>query len=109
MVRIHIKPLSINAAYRGRRFATKELKQYHTDILKMLPRIEVPDGKIEVRYVFGVSSKQADGDNCIKAFQDILAEAYGFNDKRIYKWTVEKKDVAKGNEFIEFDLSTVDA
>ena len=108
MVRLDIKPLSVNHAYRGRRFATKELAQYKSDLGWLLPRIEVPDGPIATRYVFGVSSKASDGDNLIKAFQDAIAEHYGFNDKRIYHWNVTKVDVPKGKEFVEFELSTHD-
>ena len=108
MARIEIKPLSVNAAYRGRRFATKELTKYKADLALLIPRMQVPDGKLRVRYVFGVSSKASDGDNLIKAFQDVLAELYGFNDKRIYEWHVKKVDVQKGQEFVEFELSTAD-
>ena len=43
-----------------------------------------------------MSSKNSDGDNLIKAFQDALAEQYGFNDRDIYRWEVEKRIVAKG-------------
>ena len=59
-----------------------------------------------MKYVFGVSSKNADGDNAIKAFQDILAEYMGFNDREIYHWDITKVDVEKGEEFISFELST---
>jgi len=106
MVRIDIKPLSVNDAYRGRRFATAELKQYKKDLGVLLPRIIVPDGKLSVCYHFGVSSKNSDGDNCVKALQDCIAEQYGFNDKRIYEWYIKKIDVEKGKEFVEFELST---
>lgn len=107
MVRLSVKPLSVNAAYRGRRFATKELAAYKEELGWLLPRaIPVPDGPLAVRYVFGVSSTAADGDNLIKAFQDAVAERYGFNDKRIYHWDVTKVDVPKGREFVEFELST---
>jgi Holliday junction resolvase RusA-like endonuclease len=113
MVRLNIKPLSLNNAYRGRRFKTPELEQFKRDIMRLLP----PDpmwpatghGKLSVRYVFGVSSKNSDGDNLIKVFQDALADCYGFNDKRIYEWHVKKVDVPKGSEFIEFDISTAAA
>ena len=106
MVRIDLKPLSVNDAYRGRRFATKELTQYKSDLGWLLPKMEVPKGPLAVRYVFGLSSIGADGDNCIKAFQDVIAEHYGFNDRVIYHWDVTKVDVPRGKEFVEFELST---
>lgn len=105
MTRINIKPISLNEAYRGRRFSTKELKQFKDDVYIQLPKLIIPKGKLEIHYVFGVSSKRSDGDNLVKAIQDCIANAYGFNDCMIYKWRGEKVDVAKGKEFIEFELS----
>lgn len=104
-MKIKIKPLSVNKAYRGRRFATNELKKYKTDLFRLLPKMVSPQGKLKVKYVFGLSSKGSDGDNLIKAFQDCLAEAYEFNDNKIYKWEVEKVDVKKGEEYIDFEIS----
>ena len=57
-----------------------------------------------VKYVFGVSPRNSDGDNLIRAFQDPLAEQYGFNDRNIYRWEVEKQIVPKGKEFVGFEL-----
>jgi Holliday junction resolvase RusA-like endonuclease len=108
MVKISIKPLSVNRSYQGRRFSTPELKAYKEAVSWLLPPLKVPlNKKLSVKYEFGVSSKNADGDNLIKAFQDILCERYEFNDKQIYRWEVEKKDVKKGQEYIAFELSPV--
>ena len=81
---VRIKPLSLNHAYRGRRFETPELEAFKLELACRLPRLKVPAGRLKVIYQFGVSSKNADGDNCVKAFQDALAEKYGFNDRQIY-------------------------
>lgn len=102
--RIPIKPLSVNGAYRGRRFASPGLKQYKKDVASLLPKIEVPAGKLSVSYTFGVSSKMSDLDNCVKAFQDSLSESYNFNDKLIYEIKMGKTDVPKGSEYIEFEI-----
>lgn len=104
MIRIPIKPLSVNRAYQGRRFRTPELIAYQEELAYRLPPMKVPPGKLAVKYVFGFSSRNADGDNAIKALQDSLAEHYGFNDRDIYRWEVEKRLVPKGMEFIEFEL-----
>ena len=109
MARIDIKPLSVNEAYRGRRFATRELTQYKSDLGWLLPKMEVPDGPLAARYVFGTSSRASDADNMVKIFQDAISEHYGFNDSRIYRIEVEKVDVPKGREFVEFELSTASA
>lgn len=107
MPRIDIKPLSVNKAYRGRRFATKELAEYKKQLNYLLPKLKIPEGKLRVEYIFGVSSKGGDGDNLIKVFQDCIAEKYGFNDNHIYKWLVSKVIVRKGREFISFTLSAL--
>lgn len=119
MVNIKIKPISINEAYRGRRFATSELKSFKEHLFCLLnmdykfgmngkQTLHIPKGKIFVKYTFGCSSKGSDGDNLIKVFQDCLAQFYGFNDNKIYKWVVEKVDVKKGEEFIGFEIKEYD-
>jgi hypothetical protein len=70
----------------------------------LLPPLTIPKGKLSVKYVFGVSSKASDGDNLIKSFQDTLCEKYGFNDRDIYHWDVEKVIVPKGQEYVAFHL-----
>jgi len=105
MITLKIKPLSLNHAYCGRRFKTPELEYFKQQVYLFTPKnLKIPEGKLAVKYVFGVSSKNADGDNLIKAFQDAISEKYGFNDKIIYKWEVEKIDVEKGSEFISFSI-----
>jgi Holliday junction resolvase RusA-like endonuclease len=105
MKKLQIAALSVNKSYQGRRFSTPELKQFKKDVTRMLPRMNVPEGKLEITYRFGVSSKASDLDNCVKSFQDTLAEAYGFDDRKIYKIQMEKIDVKKGDEFIEFEVN----
>jgi hypothetical protein len=39
-------------------------------------------------YILEVSSSNADGDNLIRAFEDALAERYGFIDCDIHCWAV---------------------
>lgn len=105
MFKLKVKPISLNSAYRGRRFATPELREFKTEVYYSLPKLKIPKGKLKAKYVFGVSSKNCDGDNLIKAIQDVLSEKYEFNDRVIYKWDVEKIDVPKGEEYIEFELN----
>lgn len=74
--------------------------------MALLPKIVVPEGKLELWYIFGFSSKNSDVDNCVKIFQDCIAEAYGFNDKAIHRFIAEKVDVPKGQEFIGFSIKS---
>ena len=104
MYKIDIKPLSLNEAYRGRRFTTPSLKSYKQYLNYLLPKLTIPVGKLGINCVFGVSSKNSDGDNLIKCFQDCLSTKYGFNDNMIYQWQIKKTNVKKGKEYIEFDI-----
>lgn len=104
-MKVQIKPLSVNDAYRGRRFQSKDYICYCTDLLRLLPKMVIPEGPLQIKLVFGLSNKASDIDNPVKPFVDVLQKAYGFNDKMIYKLDVEKKIVKKGEEFIDFVLS----
>ena len=109
MNKIDIKPLSVNDAYRGRRFATRELSKFKQDLAILLPRdLSVPDECLAVEYEFGVSSRASDCDNLIKAFQDAIAEFYDFNDKMICKITAIKRLVSKGQEYVKFKIESYD-
>ena len=104
---VKVKPLSVNQVWQGKRFKTKAYKQYEKEILLNLKPIEVKGGKLSLFLRFGLSSKNADIDNPVKPFVDCLQKRYGFNDRHIYRLEVEKVDVAKGEEFIEFQLKTL--
>lgn len=103
--KLPLKPLSLNMAYRGRRFSTPELKTYKRDIARLLRGSLVISDHLVAWYEFGVSTTNCDGDNLIKAFQDGLCEALGINDNRIYEWHVRKEKVAKGDEYVAFALT----
>ena len=106
-MRLDIKPLSVNEAWRGRRFKTDKYKKYERDILSILPSMKVPEGKLAVAIEFGLSSKNADVDNPVKCFVDCLQKKYGFNDRNIYMMVIQKEDVKKGAEYIEFEIKSI--
>lgn len=103
-VKLNIKPLSVNEAWQGRRFKTPKYKQYERDVLFILPKIFLPDGPLAIELDFGLSTRNADWDNPIKPFVDILQKKYGFNDSRIYQATVTKTIVKKGSEYVTYKL-----
>ena len=107
MDRLDIKPLSVNKVWQGRRFKTKDYKNYEIAVSSILPKLDIPDGDLLLGIKFGFSSKASDVDNCAKPFIDILQKKYKFNDKRIYRLELEKEDVKKGDEFIEFDIKSI--
>jgi len=108
MVEINIKPLSVNQAWQGKRFKTPSYKKYTRDLTLLLPRkIDIPEGKLHIYFKFYLSSKCADYDNPIKPTQDIICAKYDINDNRFYKATIEKIDVPKGEEKIEFEINGI--
>lgn len=101
---IQIKPLSVNKAWRGRRFKTDEHRKYVRDVLTLLRPMQVPSGELELHLKFGFSSKGSDFDNPIKPFVDCLQKKYGFNDNKIKRAVIEVDHVKKGEEYVEFTL-----
>lgn len=108
MTRIELKALSVNEAWRGRRFKTDAYKKYEQNLTLMLPKnIVIPEPPFVINLKFGFSSAASDWDNCIKTTQDILAKKYKFNDKLIRKGIVETEIVPKGKEYLEFKIETL--
>lgn len=107
MIKVNIKPLSVNEAFKGRKTKTIKYLRYQTLLSALLPKTyEIPQGKLQIELEFGFSSKASDWDNPIKQFQDILCKKYGIDDRNIYKGTVEKVDVEKGKEYIKFKIES---
>jgi len=104
MITLPIKPLSVNEAYKGRKFRTPALRKYQRDVCLLLKDLEIPDGPLELHLEFGLSSMGGDTTNPIKVFEDCLQMRYGFNDNRVYRIIAEKRKVAKGAEYIRFEI-----
>ena len=108
-MKIKIKPLSVNECWQGRRFKTSKYKEYEQTTLLLLRMSKIDfdisileKPKLKLKILVGVSSKNADLDNIEKPLIDILQKKFGFNDKKIYRIEIEKTDVKKGDEFIDF-------
>lgn len=106
-MKIKINPLSVNAAWKGRRFKTDLYRSYERDVLLLLPTLAAPKGELCIKILFGFSSKLKDIDNPLKPFIDILQKKYKFNDRDIYRLTVEKEIVPKGCEYINFEINSM--
>lgn len=104
-MKLTIKPLSVNKVWAGRRFKTPAYKEYERELFYLLPKtLKLPEGKIDLKIKWGMSSRGGDIDNPAKPFIDVLQKKYGFNDSRIYRLTLEKSIVPKGLEYVEFDI-----
>jgi Holliday junction resolvase RusA-like endonuclease len=105
MIKLNIKPLSINEAFKGKRFRTPKYNNYEKKMLLILPKNigKIPD-QIEINITFGFSNKSSDIDNGVKPFLDILQKKYRFNDSQIYRLNIHKVLTGKGLDFIEFEI-----
>lgn len=107
-MRINIKPLSVNEAWKGHRYKTDKYNSYLMTVYILLPSLDVPKKeKLKLSVEFGLSSKGADIDNPLKPFVDILQKRYNFNDNRIYELNVKKEIVPKGKEYIDFEIGII--
>ena len=99
---INIKPLSVNNAWKGRRFKTDDYKAYETELLYKLPKLSVPSGALRIDLTFYFKNSLSDIDNPVKPFLDILQKKYGFNDRDIFQLNIKK--VVSKIEGIEFNI-----
>ena len=108
-VKLDIKPLSVNSAWKGQRFKTDAYRNYEKAVLLMLPKISLPAPPYKLSLVFGFSNLASDLDNPAKCFIDCMQKAYVFNDKHIAELNIKKELVGKGCEFITFNIQTADS
>lgn len=106
-IKVNIKPLSVNEAFKGRRFKTPKYKEFQDKVFAVLPAIELPHPPYSIFLKFGFSSKASDWDNPIKSVQDCLSKHYKFNDKLIRKGEVHTEIVAKGKEYFIFSIESL--
>lgn len=105
MIELQIKPLSVNEAFKGKRFKTPKYDSFIHSMLFLLPKIDLPKSPYSIDIVFGYSSRASDIDNALKSFLDCLVKKYGFDDREIYQMNVKKEIVKKGSEFIKFKIN----
>lgn len=89
----NIKPLSINKAFQGRRFKTKDYKDYERSLHALGGNFERITGDVEVTFEWYLKNdKMTDIDNPTKCAMDYLTKAGAWEDDRkvralhIYKY-----------------------
>jgi Holliday junction resolvase RusA-like endonuclease len=108
MVRINLPPLSVNKAWKGKRYKTNDYIKFEKNCLLLIPMQKIGNKPLELIINYGFSSKGSDIDNPNKLIIDILSKKLCFNDNLIYKITITKEIVAKGKEFFEYTLSQLE-
>lgn len=107
MIKIDIKPLSVNEAFKGQRFKTDKYRKYQYDLLFLLPKMELPKPPYQISFEWGMSSILSDVDNPTKPTMDILCKKYGFDDRDVHRMVLTKRKVNKGQEYFKFKIETV--
>ena len=107
MTTINIKPLSVNEAYKGRRYSTAKHSNFQKSVLMMLPEITLPPKPLKIFLEFGFSNSCSDWDNGVKNFVDVLVKKYDFDDREIYEGNVKKVIVKKGMEYVKFRFESM--
>lgn len=80
-----LRPMSVNEAYRGRRFKSAAYKKYAKDVGLLLAgqRWRKVPGPIEVTVeLYLAKPKQRDADNCVKPLLDLLVQGGVIDDDR---------------------------
>jgi hypothetical protein len=100
---LQIKPLSVNEAFKGRRFKTDKYNQFQNQMLSLLPKAEIKSFK-RLKLTFGMSNSLSDIDNPVKMTIDCLQKKYGINDRDLIYLQLHKVKTEKGAEFIEVEF-----
>lgn len=102
-------PLSVNAAWRGRRFKTDEYLWYEREINKLVklnPPAEPIEGLIEIHFTFHLKHhKTTDYDNLLKPLQDVLQKCgVIIEDRFIYEARISKRPPTEDGDLIEVSI-----
>lgn len=109
LIEVPIVPLSVNQAWKGRRYKTDKYKKYENDVLILLPKRKINSiSKLSVDITYSFSSKASDVDNPTKLILDILQKKYFFDDCAIYDLHLHKEIVQKGKEKILIKITELD-
>lgn len=112
-MKIQIKPFSINAAWKGQRYKTKEYKKWREEfcykLISALPHKKNYKNLLEIKYNFHIKTfKKSDVDNFIKTTTDGLVDAKIIEDDRfVKKYVIEKFECKDEKEFIEIEIKEI--
>jgi len=103
--KILIKPLSVNKVWQGRRFKTKDYKNYEIEVLELLKNVKKVSGIVEVKYKFYIKNfSMSDVGNFEKPLSDIIVKAGMIDDDRYVNRIVLEK-YKSDKEYIEIEIS----
>lgn len=102
-IEIPVKPLSNNRMWQGKRFKTKDYKQYEYDCMWFMGAKKIT-GEVEIHYKFFIKNYAlSDVDNFLKPIQDIMVKSGIIEDDRKIKRIVAEK-FKSDDDRIEIDI-----
>lgn len=107
---IPVKPLSVNAAYRGRRFKSKDYEQFEEDVSLVLGRAKQNHtGELFVKYTFYIKNySRSDTANFEKVLSDTLTKLGYFADDNDIKGIFMVKEKVDKEEHIMVEIVPYD-
>lgn len=101
--------MSVNPAWKGRRFKSAAYKEYQriiTLLLNVIKPKKPPEKPLFLHCNWGMSNMRSDTDNPCKLFMDILFEWFGMKkkDHLVEFIMLEKNKTGKGDEYIRFHV-----
>ena len=106
---LNISPISINKAFKGRRFRTLEHKKYVKDLLILLKRYKgiKPKNNYRIEIIFYFKNNLSDLSNYVKIFEDCIVKSKIVKDDRYCMEMLLIKKIDKKNERIEFKIEEI--
>ena len=107
MYTLELKPISVNEAYKGRKWMTDKHREFKKVAAILLSRMDFP--KLKEKEPFYIiyhfyTDASVDIDNMVKVVQDCITQCLGTDDRYIYGLYIEKHKIKRGNERIEFNI-----
>jgi len=101
---VKIKPLSVNRAFQGRRFKTKEHKKYEEELLWLLKGKKKVKGFYSISFIFHIKNfLVSDVDNLAKITSDCIVKAGLVDDDR-FCLEMHLKKVRSKEDWFEFKI-----
>lgn len=105
---IDIKPLSVNRAWQGRRFSTREKKKYEEKLLLLLPRKMEAGPYYRVHFDFHIKNcYRIDIDNLFKVTIDCIVKKGIIKDDRFIK-KISAEKFESSNEGFGVEITSID-
>lgn len=106
-IELPIKPLSVNKAFQGKHFRTKECKIYEKTLKYLLPSKKIKADYYKIAYTFYLKNfGNTDCDNLVKVLQDCMVKkGIISDDRRIVCYFIGKIPAKKDSIKIEISKS----